>query len=331
MTKQTPNRDELRRLLEEYLYANLSDLVFDFLGFPFIMTFNISHNNKISIPIISSRTTDLIIDWADDSSEIVKPNNNYQVEHQYNRTGNYTVHITGKINNLSLKNCDNLVEISQWGIFLFQSGKEVFKNCSNLRLIPDDSPNLTFTNDLSSMFSGCTLFNSDLSKWNVSNITNMSQMFLDCRLFNCDLSKWDVKNVNNMNRMFYNCGTFCSNLSEWNVKNVSNMAYMFYNCIVFRSDLSKWNVQNVTTMSGMFCECSSFNSNLSKWNVEKVSDMYSMFYKCIIFKSDLSMWNVENVNRMYGMFYNTAVKKNFTKWNIKNISFISDMFKSIRL
>ena len=329
--KQTINRDDLRRLLEASLYADLSDIVFGFLGFPLILTFNITQDNKISIPMISSNSTDLFIDWSDNSSEIVQSNNNHPVEHHFSRSGNYIVHIYGYINNLSLRNCDELVEVSQWGDLLLHSGKEVFKNCSNLRLIPADSPNLSFANDLSSMFSGCTLFDSVISEWNVSTITNMSQMFLDCRFFNSELSKWDVKNVNNMSRMFYGCNSFTSNLSKWTVKNVTDMKYMFYNCIVFRSDLSRWNVQNVTNMSGMFCECSSFNSNLSEWNVGNVSNMYILFYKCTKFNSDLTKWNVENVNRMYGMFYDINNNSNFKKWNVKNISLMGDMFKSIRL
>ena len=110
------------------------------------MTFNISQNNKISIPIISSKTTDLFIDWSDNSSESVQSNNNQPLEHHFSNAGNYIIHIYGEINNLSLQNCDELVEISQWGDLLLHSGKEVFKNCYNLRLIPVDSPNLSFTN-----------------------------------------------------------------------------------------------------------------------------------------------------------------------------------------
>ncbi|WP_141080657.1 BspA family leucine-rich repeat surface protein, partial [Campylobacter jejuni] len=36
-------------------------------------------------------------------------------------------------------------------------------------------------------------FNSDLSKWDVSNVENMSSMFEGCKNFNGDLSKWGIK------------------------------------------------------------------------------------------------------------------------------------------
>ena len=35
----------------------------------------------------------------------------------------------------------------------------------------------------------------DISKWNVSNVTDMSLMFYEARSFNGDLSKWNVSNV----------------------------------------------------------------------------------------------------------------------------------------
>jgi uncharacterized protein (TIGR02145 family) len=42
------------------------------------------------------------------------------------------------------------------------------------------------------MFAGCSLFNQDISNWNVSGVTNMDGMFINCNLFNQDLSSWCV-------------------------------------------------------------------------------------------------------------------------------------------
>ena len=43
--------------------------------------------------------------------------------------------------------------------------------------------------------------NIDISRWDVSNVTNMENMFFNCTKFDCDLSNWDVSNVKNMRRM----------------------------------------------------------------------------------------------------------------------------------
>ena len=55
------------------------------------------------------------------------------------------------------------------------------------------------------MFTDCEKFNQDISKWDVSNVTDMRYMFFWCDAFNQDISNWDVSNVINMDDIFYNC------------------------------------------------------------------------------------------------------------------------------
>ena len=45
-------------------------------------------------------------------------------------------------------------------------------------------------------------FNSAISKWDVSRVTNMDSMFWSAALFNEAISKWDVSRVTNMDHMF---------------------------------------------------------------------------------------------------------------------------------
>ena len=66
-------------------------------------------------------------------------------------------------------------------------------------------------------------FNQDISKWNVSNVTNMGSMFVSCQKFNQDISEWNVSNVTNMEQMFYILFiAFNQDLSEWDVSKVIN-------------------------------------------------------------------------------------------------------------
>ena len=117
----------------------------------------------------------------------------------------------------------------------------------------------------------------DISKWDVSNVTDMGYMFKYARSFNGDLSKWNVSNVRNMEYMFGYAESFNGDLSKWNVSNVTNMGWMFNHARSFNGDLSKWNVSNVTDMEQMFVNAISFNGDLSKWNVSNVRDMGGMF------------------------------------------------------
>lgn len=109
-------------------------------------------------------------------------------------------------------------------------------------------------------------FNADLSRWDVSKVTNMDSMFEECTSFNADLSKWDVSKVKNMKRMFFKNWAFNQDLSRWDVSEATDMSSMFWGCHKFNSDLSNWAVDKVTTMEQMFTVAYIFDQDLSKWD-----------------------------------------------------------------
>ena len=125
--------------------------------------------------------------------------------------------------------------------------------------------------DMASLFNSDnynkTLDNIDISKWDVSNVTNMENMFFNYVNFNCDLSKWDVSNVKDMKYMFYNCGNFDCDLSNWDVSNVETMTEMFYYCKKFNCDLNKWDVSKVKNTDDMFWYCHNLK-NKPSWYKE---------------------------------------------------------------
>ena len=68
------------------------------------------------------------------------------------------------------------------------------------------------------MFCDVSLFNSDVSKWDVSvsHVTNMRWIFFGASLFNSDVSKWDVSHVTNMGLMFDGTWLFNNGVSPHN-------------------------------------------------------------------------------------------------------------------
>lgn len=122
-------------------------------------------------------------------------------------------------------------------------------------------------------------FCGNISKWNMSNVTNARNMFYGCRKFNCDISKWDVHNLRLMGNMFGECYKFNQDLSNWDVSNVTEMSCTFAGCHNFNCDLSNWDVSNVTDMAYMFSRCDKFNQDLSKWDVSNVTRNNGFYYK----------------------------------------------------
>jgi len=61
-----------------------------------------------------------------------------------------------------------------------------------------------------------TPFNGDISRWNVSSVTNMYAMFEESS-FNGDISGWNVSSVTNMYAMFSST-PFNGDISKWKIK-----------------------------------------------------------------------------------------------------------------
>ena len=82
-----------------------------------------------------------------------------------------------------------------------------------------------------------TVFNYDLSNWDVSRVTNMPAMFAYAHAFNQDLSKWDVSRVTDMTAMFHYALSFNQDLSNWDVSRVVDMQWMFADAYSFEQKL----------------------------------------------------------------------------------------------
>jgi surface protein len=87
----------------------------------------------------------------------------------------------------------------------------------------------------------------------------MNVMF-EQSMFNQDLSSWDVSSVKEMGNMF-RFSQFNGDISNWDVSNVVVMWDMFEDSL-FNQDLSTWDVSNVIT-------CSGFSYNTPQWTLPK--------------------------------------------------------------
>ena len=204
-----------------------------------------------------------------------------------------------------------------------------------------------------------SMFNGDISKWDVSNVINMSGMFKEAR-FRKDIGNWNVSSVTNMSDMFSGA-LFDGDISGWDVSNVTNMSEMF-NGAKFDRDINNWNPSSSADKSWMF-ENSGIETagKLPDWykivakdrehlldliqktiirfgnncdlNIIDVSNVPNLSYMFADskFNGDISRWDVSKATNMYAMFCNSEFKGDISKWDISNVTKMGRMFENSAL
>jgi Mycoplasma protein of unknown function, DUF285 len=164
----------------------------------------------------------------------------------------------------------------------------------------------------------------NISRWDVSSVSDMSGMFCDAVKFNADISQWNVITTNSMfmYSMFPGALSLNANLSLWDVSRVETMASMFAGAESFTGvGLNSWDVGYVYRMSSMFQNATSFDANLSWWNVSRVEDMSFMFKNASKFKGvGLDEWELNPSVATDGMFCNASALQ------LKNVSIFPSDF-----
>ena len=166
--------------------------------------------------------------------------------------------------------------------------------------------------DFSFMFEGDSIFNEDITHWDVSNAINMQNMFSGSA-FNQPIDNWNVSSVRDMGDMFSGAEDFNQDISNWDVSSVTNMSGMFFGAD-FDQPIDNWNVSNVTSMSEMF-GANNFNQSLTNWDVSNVESMYRMFDGNNNFDQPIGNWNVSSVTDMDKMFQNaSSFNQDLNEW-----------------
>ena len=90
-------------------------------------------------------------------------------------------------------------------------------------------------------------FNSDISKWDVSSVTDLGHMFEDAIKFNADISAWDVSKAANMGYLFAGCKRFNIDISAWKISPTLQNITHFLDGAVSHSqalNVSGWDTSN---------------------------------------------------------------------------------------
>ena len=155
-------------------------------------------------------------------------------------------------------------------------------------------------------------FNGDISKWNVSNVTNMEGIFYNSH-FNQDISNWDVSNVKDMQWMF-SYSKFNQNISNWDISNVGDMYNMFYKS-EFNGDIGSWRLKEETKLE---------NISISlEYNRLPDKIIYSETVKNILNKKEI-LYKPETIAKLFVY----SLEKNDKNFDFK--TFFKDFLKEKR-
>ncbi len=281
---------------------------------PFITTWQTNTDNEsITIPTNGSGY-DYIVDWGDGTIETGFTAN---ATHEYTTAGTYTVKITGdfpriRFNFSGADNRSKIQTIEQWGTQQWDTFSSGFDGCVNLKLNAEDTPDLSQATKLSSMFESCTNFEDlkdRMGSWDVSTIEGINSMFTGCSIFDEDISGWTFTNLIRTDSAFEEALAFNQNISNWNMTTVTDMAYMFYNAAAFNQPVGNWTLGTVEYMTGMFYGATTFNQDLSSWDFSQVQDIEELFSGASSFNQDLSSWDISSVTNMTGIFTGTGLSQ----------------------
>ncbi len=197
-----------------------------------------------------------------------------------------------------------------------------------------------------SMFYNAFDFNSNLSGWDLGDVTEMSSMFRDSNWNNgasagvSTTLSWNVEKVIKMNNTFWGNDDFNANISEWNPTALREMIQTFKNAPAFNngfpagsagtatiSNTLDWNMPNLIYLIDTFSAATAFNSYINNWTVENVTSMRYMFSGATSFNQPLDNWNVGSVREMQYMFERaTSFNQPIGNWDVTTVQKFGFMF-----
>ena len=244
------------------------------------LTFNVSAAPfLVTLPIVENAPITFTIDWGDSTTDSL-------LTHTYTTNALFTAVVTitaGSVSSFGTTNwpgCSILTEVdtsntATWGLPGITSFLRAFSGAALLTSVPAQVP--SSVTSMNRMFANASIFNQDISLWDVSNVTDMTNMFFNAAAFNQNIGIWNVSGVTIMTNMFSGASAFNGDISSWNVSGVNNMATMFGNATAFDQNISSWNVSGVNNMAAMFGNASAFDQNIRVWVVGSGTDLTDMF------------------------------------------------------
>jgi surface protein len=280
----------------------------------------------------------------------------------------------------------NLRGTLEWFAIVNQSSKQTISDYANTSSIGYESAVTTFTppgpgqssvpfnnivttfmTDMSSLFAGASLFNSDISSWDTSRVANMNNMFNGASVFNQNIRLWDVYMLStrpNQPTGFSTGSALANNPTNmpiWNLiildsvsgtikytgPSITSFPTFIY--INPRNTGYEWfAVVNNSLKTNITYYARGIASNGSSTFVPTgqtppettavpfnnivttlMTDMSNMFFSTSVFNQPINSWDTSRVISMNDMFNRASVfNQNIGSWNTSVVTNMSLMFTS---
>ncbi|MGV0977908.1 BspA family leucine-rich repeat surface protein [Empedobacter falsenii] len=216
------------------------------------------------------------------------------------------------IGNWNVGNVTNMVS-------MFSGAKSFNQDISRWNVVKVTNMNFMFAD---------TPFNQNIGLWGTktNKVTEMQSMFSNNSVFNQDISAWDVSNVTSMNFMFSNATSFNQPIGNWNTDKVKGMQFTFRNAIAFNKPLN-WNTGEVILAGGMFDGATSFNQPIGNWNTAKMTSFGGIFRNATSFNQPLN-WDT-SLGRYFDEMFSgaTSFNQSLSTFNFSSATDVEDMLK----
>jgi surface protein len=222
--------------------------------------------------------------------------------------------------------------------YMFQGASVFNQNVSSF-----DTSKVT---DMSYMFSRTLAFNNGQAPggagqrplaWSTSNVTTIAGMFMasSASVFNQNISGWDLSKCTDMSKvlqMVWPTGTNAfnngalpgeSNTLSWTLNTTSNVAMQqaFQGLRYFNADITDWNTTRVTSFASAFYDTGAFNQDISRWDTARVTNFSNMFDGARAFNRNLAQFQLSSLGiwGLTGIFGSTtATASAMTEQNLQD-------------
>lgn len=277
--------------------------------------------------------------WSDPECEFYK-RSNLDWELIEDADGNYLLGADGNIGNyiketdvVKIENLHGLEKLKTFQLDHCDVLEEV------IGIEEWDTSNRT---SLQSMFRGCASFikpDIDLSKWNVSNVTNIHYIFFNSGFTSIDLHGWDARKITTTGDVFYGSKELETlDLSNWKAPSRISFGALCYSCSALKSiDFSGWDWKNIkiTSLSNAFVNCKNLeNLDVTDWDISEASSIATAFRYCAkLPELNVSKWNTANVTAMNSTFEGCSglTVLDVSKWNTGKVTNLGRTFSSCGL